>query len=601
MIPRIRAHCETIREVLSLVWSEASSFVKARLLLSLLLLIVMSLLTALGPLALARLVDSFANKSTVPALSMTVLAVLYVLSQWFARSIGEIRGLVYARAERRMFRTLSERLFSHVMRLPLRFHLERQTGAINQTLENGLQGYQMIVHHLVFTFLLLVVELGTTSAILIGLKQTVFFILFAAALLCYAVAFGIAAFRVANAASSASSAHIDASASMTDGVINYETVKYFAAEAIVQERVSLALVRTEQEWVDFYRRYAMNGLVVAAIFGGFLLATILYASHQVRIGQLTLGGFVLVNTYMLQLVHPVEALGYAMQAFSQGISMLEKMLELLHQQPELQQQSDSSFTSGPGELRFENVSLSYRSDRAVLKHLSFVVPPGKTIGIVGASGGGKSTIVRLLVRMLEPNEGRVLLDGQPIAELSLDKLRQAIAVVPQDTVLFDDTIAYNIGFGKAGSTALEIEGAAKLAHLHDFIARLPERYETRVGERGVKLSGGERQRISIARAALKNPRIYVYDEATSSLDSRTEQEILANLREISKASTTVVIAHRLSTVVHADEIVVLESGSIVERGTHASLLLAEGRYAALWRAQQQGFVPGAARVGMASG
>jgi ATP-binding cassette subfamily B protein len=267
----------------------------------------------------------------------------------------------------------------------------------------------------------------------------------------------------------------------------------------------------------------------------------------------------------------------------------------------LQQQSDSSFTSGPGELRFENVSLSYRSDRAVLKHLSFVVPPGKTIGIVGASGGGKSTIVRLLVRMLEPNVGRVLLDGQSIAELSLDKLRRAIAVVPQDTVLFDDTIAYNIGFGKAGSTALEIEGAAKLAHLHDFIARLPERYATRVGERGVKLSGGERQRISIARAALKNPRIYVYDEATSSLDSRTEQEILANLREISKASTTVVIAHRLSTVVHADEIVVLESGSIVERGTHASLLLAEGRYAALWRAQQQGFVPGAARVGMASG
>jgi len=586
MLAKIRRHCGTVGEVLSLVWSQASGFVKTRLLISLLLLAVMSLMTALGPLALSYVVDSLAGK-----------AGLYVFSQWFARSIGEVRGLVYARAERRMFRTLSERLFGHVMRLPLRFHLERQTGAINQTLENGLQGYQMIVHHLVFTFLPLVVELGTTSAVLISLRQPVFFILFAGALICYAIAFGIAAFRVANAASTASSAHISASASMTDGVINYETVKYFAAEAIVQERVSRALIQTEREWVSFYRQYAVNGLAVATIFGAFLFATVLYAAHQVQAGLLTLGGFVLVNTYMLQLVHPVEALGYAMQAFSQGIAMLEKMLELLHQKPEERQESDSRRTNGPGELCFEDVSLFYRPDRAVLQHLNFTVLSGRTLGIVGESGGGKSTIVRLLVRMLEPNSGRVLLDGQPIAGLSLDKLRHAIAVVPQDTVLFDDTLAYNIGFGKAGSTRAEIEAAAKLAHLHDFIMRLPERYETRVGERGVKLSGGERQRVSIARAALKNPRIYVYDEATSSLDSRTEQEILDNLREISRSSTTLIIAHRLSTVVHADEIVVLEGGSIVESGTHVRLLLENGRYAALWRAQQQGLVAHSGRTG----
>jgi ATP-binding cassette subfamily B protein len=483
------------------------------------------------------------------------------------------------------------------MRLPLRFHLERKTGAISQTLENGLQGYEMIIHHMVFTFLPLVVELGTTIIVLASLKQPVYFILFGGALVCYAVAFSIAAFRVAGAARDASSAHISATASMTDGVINYETVKYFAAEALVQERVSQALTRTEREWVGFYRRYAVNGLVVATIFGAFLLTTVLYAARQVQAGQLTLGGFVLVNTYMLQVVRPVEMLGYAMQAFSQGIAMLEKMLELLHQVPEQRQESDSHFTSGPGELRFEDVSLFYRPDRAVLKHLSFIVPSGRTLGIVGVSGGGKSTIVRLLVRMLEPNDGRVLLDGRPISELSLDKLRQAIAVVPQDTVLFDDTIGYNIGFGKAGSTPAEIEAAAKLAHLHEFIMRLPERYETRVGERGVKLSGGERQRVSIARAALKNPRIYVYDEATSSLDSHTEQEILENLREISMSSTTVIIAHRLSTVVHADEIVVLEGGSIVERGSHGALLREGGRYAELWRAQQQGFVANAEKVG----
>ena len=569
---------------------------KLRLILSLLLLVAMSLTTALGPLALSHVVDSLSGKPAASQLPVTLMALLYVLSQWFARSIGEVRGLVYARAERRMFRSLSERLFSHVMRLPLRFHLERQTGAINQALENGLRGYQMIVHHLVFTFLPLLVELGTTSVILMGLKQPVFFMLFAGALVCYAVAFAFAAYRVASAASSASAAHINAAAAMTDGVINYETVKYFAAEALVQERVSQALIRTEQQWVDFSKRYAASGLMVAAIFGAFLLATILYATRQVQAGMLTLGGFVLVNTYMLQLVRPIEMLGYAMQAFSQGIAMLEKMLELLHQEPELLQESDRRLTSGPGELQFENVGLFYRPDRLVLKNLSFTLPPGKTIGIVGASGGGKSTIVRLIVRMLEPNEGRVLLDGQPIAELSLDKLRQAIAVVPQDTVLFDDTIAYNIGFGKAGSTVAEIESAARLAHLHDFIMRLPERYETRLGERGVKLSGGERQRVSIARAALKNPRIYIYDEATSSLDSHTDREVLENLREVSKSSTTLIIAHRLSTVVHADEIVVLESGSIVERGAHEALLREGGRYAELWRAQQQGFVAGAGKA-----
>jgi len=598
MLQTLRTKLSTIREILSLVWSQATPFVKLRLLLALLLLIVMSLTTALGPLALSHVVDSLSGRRTVSPLPVTLLALLYVTSQWFARSLGELRGLVYARAERRMFRSLSERLFSHVMRLPLRFHLERQTGAINQALENGLQGYQMIVHHLVFTFLPLIVELGATSVVLMGLKQPVFFWLFSGALGCYVVAFAIAAFRVADAASSASKAHVSAAASMTDGVINYETVKLFAGEAAVQERVSQAFIRTEHEWVSFYRQYAMNGLVIAGIFGTFLLTTTLYAIHQVQVDRLTLGEFVLVNTYMLQMVRPVEMLGYAMQAFSQGIAMLEKLLEIFHQEAEPGNSAvTSSLTSSlppdkqmPATLEFQNVSLFYHSDRAVLKGLSFVVPAGSTLGIVGSSGGGKSTIVRLSVRMLEPNGGCILLDGRPITEISLDALRGAIAVVPQDTVLFDDTIAFNIGFGKAGSIRADIERAAKLANLHERILRMPEGYETRVGERGVKLSGGERQRVSIARATLKNPRMFIYDEATSSLDSRTEQEILKNLRDVSQSSTTLVIAHRLSTVAHADEIVVLEEGSIVERGSHLALLRKEGRYAALWRAQQESTV-----------
>jgi ATP-binding cassette subfamily B protein len=279
-------------------------------------------------------------------------------------------------------------------------------------------------------------------------------------------------------------------------------------------------------------------------------------------------------------------LGYAMQGFSQGMAMLRKMLELFHEQTEPTMIAGKEPLIGPGALSFDRVSLSYNNDQVVLKDVSFSVPAGKTLGIVGASGAGKSTVVRLLVRLYEPDSGQILFDGVPISEMSLSQLRRAIAVVPQDTILFNDTLGYNIGFGRFGATQEEIEQAARLAHLHDFVARLPDGYQTVVGERGVKLSGGERQRVSIARAALKRPSIYVFDEATSSLDSRTEQEILGSLREISRSSTTLIIAHRLSTVVHADEIVVLGNGTVLERGTHHVLLGLNGAYAALWRAQQ---------------
>ena len=577
-----------LREIFHLVWTEASRFVKVRLSVVLALVIIASVLTALGPVALKLVVDGFTGQTKGTSVSPLLLIGLYVLSQWLARAIGEIRGLIYARAERRMFRALSERLFAHLMQLPLRFHLDRQTGAVSQTLDNGLQGYQMIQHHLVFTFLPVTAELGTIIVVLMRSAHPIFLVLFCGALVCYAAAFTYAAITLSGPAETASAAHVDANAAMTDGILNYETVKYFTAEAIVQEKVSQALWRTEAEWVRFFRRYAFNGLVVATIFAVFLGATILYAAHEVGGSRMTVGDFVLVNAYMLQVVRPVEMLGYAMQGLSQGVAMLKKMLALFRETPEPQRSDDRVPLGGPGELEFENVVLSYPSQRAVLKGVSFKIPAGKMLGIVGASGSGKSTIVRLLVRLFEPDSGRILLGGIPISALSLAKLRRSIAVVPQDTVLFNDTIGCNIAFGKALSAHEDIEQAAKLAHLHAFIMSLPDKYNTRVGERGVKLSGGEKQRVSIARAAIKRPRIYVFDEATSSLDSNTEREILRNLQEMSRFSTTLVIAHRLSTIVHADEIVVLENGTIVERGTHASLLRENGRYAALWQTQQQG-------------
>jgi ABC-type multidrug transport system fused ATPase/permease subunit len=568
----------TLREVIRLIRQDASGFVRIRLAGALVLILIASVLTGLGPVALQRLVDGFTGRTIGPGYAVALIAA-YVLSQWLARIIGEIRGLLYARAERRMARSLSERLFAHVLHLPLRFHLNRRTGALTQILDNGLQGYERVVYTLVFTILPVLAELGTILVVLARIHQPVFLGFFAAALVIYAFAFTFAARAIMAAAGGASQAQVDATSAMTDSILNYETIKFCTAEKAVQASVRHALIETEEQWVTFYRRYAFSGLGVG---------TVTYATREVQAGVLTVGTFVLLNTYMLQIVRPVEQLGYALQSLSQGVAYLEKLIELFREEPEPRAAEGSASHDGPGELVFEDVSVGYRAERCVLSQVDFTLKAGQTLGIVGGSGAGKSTLVRLLVRMIEPDAGRLLLDGVPISELPLSVLRQAVAVVPQDTVLFNDSIGYNIAFGRPGCTQGEVEQAARLAHLHDFILSLPEGYDTLVGERGMKLSGGEKQRLSIARATIKRPRIYVFDEATSSLDSHTEKEIQRNLREISRFSTTLIIAHRLSTVVDADEIIVLEGGTIVERGTHLGLLRQQRRYASLWEAQQQG-------------
>jgi ABC-type transport system involved in Fe-S cluster assembly fused permease/ATPase subunit len=607
---------ETLRQVWNLFRAGASPFVKRRLASVLVLVLAAAVLVPLGPVALKLLVDRFTGDASSMGISVGALIALYIVTQWLSRTIGEIRGLVYARAERRMFRGVSERFFSHVMRLPLRFHLERQTGAVNQTLEQGIQGYQMIMHQLVFTVLPVSAQLGTIVYILVHYRQPVFLAIFCAALVCYAVAFSLFAIRVSNSAESASQAHIDAMGIIADSLLNLEPIKCLAIESVVQARVGTALANTEDQWVGFYKRYARNGLGVAAIYALFLGLAITYATREVIAGRMTVGDFVLVNSYMLQAMQPVEMLGYAVQAFSQGTAMLAKLMELFREKTENYQDDEGGKSVGhlplagvarlgtgdsnremtdrgsgaarPAQIDFDDVSVAYRSDRVILRGVSFALSPGKTLAIVGESGSGKSTIVRLLVRLLDASGGQILIDDTPIEHVPLAALRQMIGVVLQDTVLFNDTIGYNIAVGRWGSSQAEIEEAAKHAHLHEFIMTLPEQYETRVGERGVKLSGGEKQRISIARAALKRPRVYVFDEATSSLDSHTERDILRNLREISRFSTTLMIAHRLSTVVHADEIVVLDQGIIVERGRHAALLNQDGRYARLWEAQLKG-------------
>lgn len=582
----------SLREVSALVWGQAGAFVKVRVIAALFLITAASVCTTLGPIALKRIVDSLSPPRVVAPAHMAVLIALYAGSRWLARAMGEIRGFVYARAERRMLRTLSEKVFDHVLALPFSYHIRRQTGAITQSLTQGLQGYQLVMHTLVFSLLPVAAELGTILVVLSRLGRPRFFLLFAAVVVCYTIAFGYAARRTMRAARAASKAQIAAIARMTDSLMNAEVVKYFGAESSVREGVDGDLTRAEDEGVRYARQYAGNGFLVAGIYVAFLLAAFALATMDVLSGAITVGTFVLVNSYVLQLVQPIDTAGFAVQSLSQGMAYLESVLALLREKRE-------DFVAGDGcpaaqhdsqEIEFQNISVAYRTDRTILRNVSFRVPGGKTLGVVGASGSGKSTLVRLLTRLLEPDAGQILLNGMPVSAMNLATLRESIAVVPQDTILFNDTLAYNIGFGKTGSTQEEIEEAARLAHLHDFIASLPEGYQTMVGERGVRLSGGEKQRVSIARAALRRPKIYVFDEATSSLDSKTEREIARSLEEISRTRTTFIIAHRLSSVVHADEIIVLDAGTIAERGTHASLLAKKGRYAALWDAQHRGTV-----------
>lgn len=577
-------------DTMQMLRREASPFVVSRLSAVLALAALASALNAMSPVCLQILIDDLTGKRHANSGAALVVVGVYVVAMWLTRAASEYRGFLNAVVTQRICRTLSDRLVAHLMRLPLQFHLERKTGAVSQILDNGLQGLRMVLQQLTFTFVPVSVQLTIVIIVLADVVTPVFIVMFCVVLASYAAAFALSAAKLARGARAASAARVATSAAMTDSLINYETVKYFAAEGFVQERVRSVLDQCEVAWVCFYRKFAANGVVISGIFALFLSGTVLYAVELVRGGRITVGEFVLVNAYILQLVSPVETLGSAVQGMSQGVAMLEKLVMLFREPMEVASRPGGERARGPGCLEFRDVTVSYGSGRHVLRGISFRIAAGRTLAIVGHSGAGKSTIVRLLMRLVEPARGSILLDGVPIVMVDALQLRSAIAVVPQDTGLFDDTLRCNIALGRPGASAEAIEEASRMAQLHEFVMTLSDGYDTLVGERGVKLSTGERQRVSIARAILKSPKIYVFDEATSSLDARTELEILRNLRAISNGNTTVVIAHRLSAVVHADEIVLLEDGCVAECGNHHSLLKQDGRYAALWRAQMGGLV-----------
>jgi ATP-binding cassette subfamily B protein len=574
-----------------LVWPEGETAFRWRLAVTATLLALAALVNAMVPLLFARMVDHF---SATPKLVAVPLALLgtYVGLQWIAKVMNEARWALYGPIEQRVRRRLALQALEHLHGLSLGFHLARRTGQISRILENGLNASRELLFDSVFLILPLACEILFVSVVLVLRLDLVFALILLATLVVYAVClvFGSELLRAHQRAAvvEGSIAHGRA----IDSLLNYETVKYFNNEAHVAGRYDRSLASVERLTVKALVFRTFTGVVLVSVLGAGMLAILLLAADRVARGAMTVGEQVLVNAYLLQLIRPMDRLGQLYRSIKQSFVDLEQLLVLLEEEAEVQDAPAAiPLVAGGGEVRFEHVGFGYSPDRVILEDIDFRLRAGRTLALVGPTGAGKSTVARLLFRFYDPTRGRVLIDGQDARQLTQASLRSVIAVVPQDSVLFNDTIGYNIGFGRPEATFEEIRAAARAAELDEFICSLPAGYETMVGERGLKLSGGEKQRVAIARAVLKQPRIFILDEATSALDSATEQAIQRSLRRISVGTTTLIIAHRLSTIVDADEILVLDKGCVAERGSHAQLLRRDGLYARLWLRQAAGREP----------
>jgi len=540
------------------------------------------------PLVLKGIVDSFEGAGQQLLVLPVALLAGYGVLKLGASLFNELRDLVFARVRFRAMRRLSTRVMEHLHALSLRFHLERQTGAVSRDLERGARSVSTILNYLVFSVLPILVEFSLIAAILVMQYAPVFaLVTFGTVAVYVAFTFAITEWRMdfrhqMNRLDSA------ANSQAIDSLINYETVKYFNNERLERERYD----RTLQEWEEYAVKSQSSmsllnfgqGAIIALGVTGIMF----YAADGVVSGTMSIGDLVLVNAFLLQLFIPLNFLGIVYRQIKYSLADMDLVFRLLEQGPEITDAPDARpLVLRAGEVRFEHVRFAYQAERPILDDVDFTIVPGQKVAVVGHSGAGKSTLARLLFRFYEVTGGRVLIDGQDIRAVTQDSLRRAIGIVPQDTVLFNDTIYYNIAYGRPDASREEVEAAAAFAHIRAFIEGLPGGWDTPVGERGLKLSGGEKQRVAIARAILKRPRILVFDEATSSLDTRTEQAIQETLAQVAADHTTLVIAHRLSTVIDADRILVMEQGRVVEQGSHAALLALGGRYAGMWDLQQK--------------
>ncbi|PGH52867.1 metal ABC transporter permease [Azospirillum palustre] len=588
-----------IRSLGPYIWPRDSVETRVRVVLAMLLLIGAKVANVYVPIFYKHAVDALTPASAGgslgpeggPGAAVTIplgLIVAYGLARVTSLVFAELRDAVFATVAQRTIRRVALSVFRHLHALSLRFHLERQTGGLTRSLERGTRAIESLLRYTLFSIVPTLVEIALVCAILWKLFSVWFALATFVTVMGYILyTFFVSEWRI-KFRRLMNDTDSKANTKAIDSLLNYETVKYFGNEEHEARRYDGALQSYEQAAVRSQQSLSLLNVGQSAIISLGLAAVMGMAAKGIVDGSMSLGDFVLVNTYLLQLYQPLNFFGVVYREIKQSLIDIESMVTLLAVDREVADGPDAKPLAVDGaELRFEGVEFGYDARRPILKDVSFTVPAGRTVAIVGPSGAGKSTISRLLFRFYDVNGGRVLIDGQDIRGVTQSSLRASIGIVPQDTVLFNDTVFYNIAYGRPGASPAEVERAARLAHIHDFIMALPDGYQTTVGERGLKLSGGEKQRVAIARTILKDPAILLFDEATSALDTHTEREIQANLREVSRGRTTLVIAHRLSTVIDADEILVLEAGRVIERGHHSDLLAARGAYAALWARQQE--------------
>ncbi|WP_289079940.1 ABC transporter ATP-binding protein/permease [uncultured Sulfitobacter sp.] len=577
-----------LRKVAPYLWPDDMPWVKKRVVWALIFLVVSKLISVVIPVLYKDAVDALANEG-VPFLALGAVGLTIAYGMARAMNVGfqQLRDAVFARVGQRALRMLALETFEHIHKLSMRYHITRKTGGLSRIIERGVKGVEFLLRFLLFSIGPLILELLLVGIILTVLFDAWYLLIVTVTIGLYVwFTFAVTEWRV-KLRRQMNDRDTDANQKAIDSLLNYETVKYFVAEQREAQRYDAAMAGYEEAAIKTnyslaFLNFGQSLLITCGLVGVMILAAI-----GVQNGDLTVGDFVMVNAYMVQLTVPLNFLGTVYREIRQALVDMGQMFTLLDQPAEISDKPDAPalHVSG-GRVTLDNVRFGYDDDRQILKGVSIEAAPGEMVAIVGSTGSGKSTIGRLLFRFYDVQGGAVRVDGQDVRDVTQDSLHRAIGVVPQDTVLFNDTIGYNIAYGRDNATQEDIEAAAKSAQIHDFIQRLPHGYETAVGERGLKLSGGEKERVGIARTLLKNPPILLLDEATSALDSETEHEIQDALRQAGKGRTVLTIAHRLSTVAEADRIVVLEQGEVVEQGTHDDLLARNGRYAQLWQRQQ---------------